>query len=522
MSANFLSPGVYSQETDLSQITRLSSATVAALVGAADKGPLGPRLISSDKEFVETYGIPNPSRGFAAYSALAVLRQGGAVYFNRVVGSGSTTPVISYVSGVNEGLVTQTASPSPAAFTFNASDLFVVYPIGPGPNYSDLSIRVSDVSSTDQELTLSVFSSSNPNLALESYRVSMAFKKDGFGRQMEIESVINNSSNRIRVLRNKTTTGVLAATPANAYNNIAFTGGALGASPADSDINAGWEVYKDVNRYQFSITVNAGYSTPAVQNKMIEVCEFRDDCCAILDVPSESQASASAITYRKTTLNATSSYAILVAPDYLYYDDYSDRTLYVPASGEVAARAVFTDTRTAPWRAIAGLNRGIFRNCQGLRFNYSKAEKDALFQAQVNYIEFNAGEGYALMGQRTLTPKDSALGELAVRRLLNVIKPAMARAVKYSLYEPHDDFTRAQVSQMLNEMLTQVRSGRGIIRFRVVCDATNNPPAVVNSNQLNVDVYIEPTRSIQFIKVQSVLTRAGASFEELIASGGNF
>lgn len=525
---NFGAPNVYSQETDISQVTRISTNINFAVVGQARKGRAGvPVFCSTNKQLIDTFGNPDPSLGYGLYSALAIVRQGGNVWFSRVAPE-ATYPILLYTSSGGETpyslFSTDTATDDPEGYEFGGvTEMFIAYPIGPGTGYNNLKLLVNQINDEEDEFILNVLDADRGDLVLESFACSLTYKKDGFGRQMFIEDMVNTYSNLIRVKYNSETTGSPTA-PADPETDPSeqFTGGDDADAAADNDIVGALNAFEDTSQYPLVALVNAGYATPAVHNRMDAIAALRDDCIAILDLPSASQTVDAALTYRNTTLNLSSSYSMLVGPDYLFYDEYSDRKIYVPPSGEVAARMVYTDTTRDPWIAIAGLNRGLFRNCEGLRHNYTAGQQKQLYDAQINYVLTQPGEGHALWGQSTLQRKFSALSSVNVRRLLNIIKPSLAAAAKYSLWEPNDELLRARLVQMVDEFLQQVKNRRGLYDYKVVCDESNNPPELIDQLQLNLDVYLKPVRATEFIKVQSVLTPTGADFSELISTGGNF
>lgn len=516
--AIYMSPGVYVKETDLSQIVRMSGASTGCLVFASSRGPVTPQFIASDKQFIETYGKPDPKVSMAHYAAIDFLREGGSMWCLRVVKS-ATFSVLEYDTTAGT-LTAVTAEADPTAHSFSGGTKgFIIYPIGPGTYASNYKVSITNASATDKSFTISVFDATNLNVPLETWTVSMQRQLDGYGRQMYLEDVINTFSSRIRVLDNASATtdvSINVATP------VAFSGASDGTTPGDSELTGGWETFVDGDNYTVNILINGGYSSVNVHQKMESVASRRGDAFAILDLPSASQAVSAALIYRKTTLNMNSSYAALYGPDFMRYDEWNDMQLYVPPSGAAAAVFCRTDTLKDPWWAPAGLNRGLVKNALGLRYKYLQGERDQLYDSQINYIQNFPGEGIAVFGQRTQQAKASALQSINVRRLLLVIEKAMARALKYSLFEPNDPFTRTQIVLMLTEFLQDVKNRRGLYDFKVVSDDTNNTPIIIDRNELYVDVYLKPTRAAEFIQLQSVITRTGASFEELIKTGGNF
>jgi phage tail sheath protein FI len=514
----FLSAGVYSKETDLSQVVQVASTSVGAIVGAFDKGPLGPFFVSTEKQFVETFGKPNPKTSYAYYAALDFLAESKQLWVNRVMGTGFTYPVmvLNVTTPATSTLVAGVAAADPTAYTFTAGDACIIYPVGAGTGYSNLKIAVDSVSTIEGTFTLSVYDSANMNKPLESFAVSKTRQLDGSGRQTFIADVINTFSKLIRVVDN----ALVTTQPTAAVTAVALTGGSNGAAVADAQITTGWDQFANPEIYTINILINGGYSTVTVHQKMISLAESRADCFAILDLPSASQAVAAAVTYRSTTLNANSSYAALYGPDFMRYDQYNDMQMLVPPSGAVAAIFARTDYQRDPWFAPAGLNRGVIKNAISLRQQYSQGDRDTLYPIQINPIKITPGAGISVFGQKTLQSKMSALSSINVRRLLLVCEKAMASALQYSLFEPNDPFTRIQIASMLTEFLQDVQNRRGIYTFQVVADESNNTATVIDRNELRVDVYIQPTRAAEFIQLQTVITRTGASFQELIASGG--
>lgn len=590
----FLSPGVYPREIDLSQIVKLSGASTGCMVFGSNKGPTTPQFIASDKQFIETYGKPDPKVSLAHYSALPFLREGGSAWFLRVV-NGATYPTLEY--DTTAGTFTASATASPEAHVFSGlTKAFIVYPIGPGtyghgyrvslisakpvllPDSAtaydstksgvgavfettiDSTGKITAVAITSggtgyaatgkmrvtsnngtgavityastagvidavtivnggtnyNTFTLNVYDASNLNSALESWPVSLQKQLDGYGRQMYLEDVINVQSALIRVYDNAAATTdptISVTTP------VAFSTATDGTLPGDSQLTQGWETFVDTDTYTVNILINGGYATANVHNKMESVAVRRGDAFAILDMPSASQTVTRAMDYRKVELNMNSSYAGIYAPDIKVYDEFNDLQLYVPPSGEVAAVFCRTDTTRDPWWAAAGLNRGLVKGALGLRFKYLQGERDQLYSNQINFIQNFPGEGIAVFGQRTLQAKASALQSINVRRLLLVLEKAAASYLKYSLFEPSDSFTWTQIRLALTEFLQNVKDRRGLYDFQVVCDETNNTPYLIDNNILKVDIYLKPTRAAEFIDLAMVLTRSGASFQELINSG---
>jgi hypothetical protein len=258
---------------------------------------------------------------------------------------------------------------------------------------------------------------------------------------------------------------------------------------------------------------------------MIAICESRRDCIAVLDVTYADVATDLLITaYRNVTLNANTSYAALYVPWVKINDAYNDRIIEVPPSGYVTAQYAYNDAVAYPWFAPAGFNRGVL-NILGNSRVFSQGSRDTLYAAGVNPIQTFRGEGKVIWGQKTLQAKNSALDRVNVRRLLITIEKAMAISLRPFLFEPNNDLTRYRVTGMLDEYLAMISAQGGFQTevgdggYQVICDENNNTPAIIDRNELHVDVFVKPIRAAEFIQLQTIITTTGASFEELISRG---
>ena len=151
-----------------------------------------------------------------------------------------------------------------------------------------------------------------------------------------------------------------------------------------------------------------------------------------------------------------------------------------------------------------------------MAFNPTQTERDDLYVKGINPIVSFPGQGTVLFGDKTLLAKPSAFDRINVRRLFIIIEKAIANAAQFSLFEFNDDFTRAQFVSTIEPFLRDVQARRGIIDFKVVCDASNNPPAVIDRNEFRGDIFIKPNRSINFISLNFVAVASGVEFSEVV------
>ncbi len=171
-----------------------------------------------------------------------------------------------------------------------------------------------------------------------------------------------------------------------------------------------------------------------------------------------------------------------------------------------------------PWWAPAGLNRAVLTGVRRLAWNPKLGNRDILYSNGINPIVSFAGQGKVIWGQKTMLAKESAFNRVNVRRLFITIEKAISTAAKYFLFEPNDAVTRNLLINMIVPFLRDVQARRGIFDFRVICDETNNTPERVDRNELWCDILIKPTRTAEFIVLNFVATKTGASFEEAAAA----
>jgi phage tail sheath protein FI len=194
---------------------------------------------------------------------------------------------------------------------------------------------------------------------------------------------------------------------------VNLAGGDSGSAPTSANINAGWDVFKNKEKYKVDVLVNAGRTDVAVQRKMDALAQQRFDCVSFLDLPAGAQTAQSAVDFRNLDLNLNSSYSALFCSDLQEMDPISGKVLYVPPSGAMAGLLARTTRIAQPWFSMAGLNRGLL-NALDVRETYDDGEATLLYQSQVNYMRKFIGQGIPLWEQQTLYAKSSALSRTAI------------------------------------------------------------------------------------------------------------
>ena len=435
-------------------------------------------------------------------------RSGSNYYLIAQVPTGTSSQF--YNTFLNAYWFTDTGSVNPAIQYQTAAGNLYAYPAGTSPITAPTSSTTTDV------FTVNVFDSSiSVNTPQESWEVSLDNSTSLQGQQQQIATVINTLSSYINVVENPAYGSTVVYPAPMTY----LTNGVDGAQPSASDIALQWNTqFSNTENITVRLLIEGGIGSPVVQTAMDTLAHTRGDCVAILDMPTLYQKTTDAVMYRNTILNLNSNRSAIYSPD-LYIDDiYNGGILFVPPSGHVAGVYAYNDYVAQAWFAPAGLNRGIL-NIRGLRYIYAQADRDILAPAQINYMRNFPGQGVAVWEALTLQAKTSALTYINVRRLMDVVEVSLKEALLYQVWEPDDDFLRRQIVGLCTEFLEIIKRKRGINNYTVICDGTNNPPALTATGQLNVDIYIEPTLPAQKIQIQGIITQQGASFNELIASG---
>ena len=254
---------------------------------------------------------------------------------------------------------------------------------------------------------------------------------------------------------------------------------------------------------------------------LTKLVETRRDCVAFVSpYRSATVGLNSSLTQTDNVITAfdlcpSSSYVVFDSAYKYQYDKYNDLFRFVPLNGDTAGLCANTDQVADPFFSPAGFNRGRVRNAIKLSYNPSNAERDRLYRARVNPVVNFSGQGVTLFGDKTALSKPSAFDRINVRRLFLLLEKAIATASKFQLFEFNDEFTRAQFRNLIEPFLRDIQGRRGITDFSVVADATNNTGEVIDRNEFVADIFIKPSRAINFITLNFVATRTGVSFSEV-------
>ncbi len=292
-----------------------------------------------------------------------------------------------------------------------------------------------------------------------------------------------------------------------------------GADNDYADVRS-YELFEDSEQVDLSLVITGADDANDVTTKL---ATDRKDCVAFVSPSKNSVLTVGNLDSKATSVigdkpDLKNSYGFMDSGWKKMYDKYNDTWVNVPLNGDMAGLCVATDNNRDPWYSPAGFNRGQIRNCAGLLFDPSKTTRDELYKSNVNPVASFPGEGYVLFGDKTLQTKPSAFDRLNVRRLFIVVEKAISSASKYSLFEFNDEFTRGQFISLVDPFLRNIQGRRGIHDYLVVCDESNNTPDIIDSNQFVGDIFIKPTRSINFIQLNFVAVKTGVSFSEIVGA----
>jgi hypothetical protein len=383
----------------------------------------------------------------------------------------------------------------------------------------------------------------SPGTVLETYKnVSRATDaKNDNGETNYYKNVINQKSAYIWWANDRTTAvsntaEFLTSSTGVAPLDMRMIGGSNG--PDESDVSVGtlalaWDMFASSEDVDVSLLIAGKAKGDPVSNKtqmanyiLDNVAELRNpkDCVVFIspdydDVVNNKGEEIYDVVDFRNNLRVTS-YGVLDSGYKYMYDKYNDVNRWIPLNGDMAGLCARTDFTNDPWWSPAGLTRGQIKNVIRLSWNPRQAQRDFLYKNNVNPVISTQGNGTYLNGDKTLLTKSSAFDRINVRRLFIVLEKAIARASYFSLFEFNDDFTRAQFRNMVNPYLRDVQGRRGIYAFDVICDATNNTPAVIDSNSFVGDIYIKPARSINYITLNFVAVGTAVSFSEVVGKLG--
>ena len=247
----------------------------------------------------------------------------------------------------------------------------------------------------------------------------------------------------------------------------------------------------------------------AVATDVLDMVEQRNDCFYIMDTNAFSDSIAQANTQAQAI---DSNMAATYYPWVKTVDVNTNKLIAVPPSVLLPGVFAANDRVAAEWFAPAGLNRGGLLGAVSVQNRLTQSEKDSLYENKVNPIVQFPGQGIVVFGQKTLQDKPSALDRINVRRLLLTVRKYIASTSRYLVFEQNTATTRNRFLNIVNPYLESIQQRQGLYAFRVVMDDTNNTPDVIDRNIMKGSIYLQPTKTAEFIQIDFNILPTGAAF----------
>jgi phage tail sheath protein FI len=573
--ANFtVSPGVAISEIDNTFLTGQPVQAGAAIIGPTVKGPVEkPTLVTSYSDFQMLFGDSFISGG-NAYSYLTSIAAynyfnygGTSLLVARVVTQSAnwtpaeSTTISSYLNSTSASFVLETIS---EGFINNNSGSNMLGSNGALNSGSTENVRWEVTNSTTGSGTFNVLirrgndtetnkvvleAWNNLNLDPNSSRFisqvigDQKLQYNAFTVQMELSGSFPNNSKFVRVKAVNLPTpnyfdangvAVSAFTASLPVNGSGSAGGSFtGATGTVSNtinlydtistntqglVGASYNnmiaLLGNPEAYQFNLLFTPGLindvagHTSQITNIILNT-QNRGDSMFVVDLSSYGSNVSSTITQAQTR---DTSYAAAYWPWVRIIDPATGKHVWVPASTVIPGVYAFNDKVSAPWFAPAGINRGGLSTVLQAELKLTQGNRDTLYVNNVNPIATLPKQGVVVFGQKTLQKSDSALDRVNVRRLMIELKNYIRQIADTIVFEQNTITTRNSFLARVNPYLEGIQQKQGLYAYQVIMDDSNNGPAVIDQNQLVGQIYIQPTRTAEFISLDFILLPTGAQF----------
>ena len=573
MAETLISPGVLARENDSSQITSQPVQAGAAIVGPTVKGNVNiPTLVTTYSEYLANFGSTFTSGSdeysfLTSISAFNYFQNGGTSLLVTKVASGSFTaasssavasqtgskPNVFTLETLGEGTIMNSTSTegTNGSLPSGSRDNVRWEIVNPDLANGVFSVLIRRGDDTNQnKVILETFTNVSLDPKAPNYVARVIGDQtqtvQGSGTDVYLQTTGNypNGSRFVRV------SSVTEKTPDYFDNNgvakPAFTSsiptaqtGAFGAATGNiisgvgpakyySDITDGDTqgllgtnyttalnllANKDDYRYNIITTPGLIYENGATQktalNSLISNTENRGDAIVVMDLVNYNSTIALAT---ETAAEKDSSYVASYWPWVQVTDPDSGQLVFVPASTMIPGVYANNDRTSEAWFAPAGINRGGMGNVRQAERKLTQANRDTLYTGKVNPIATFPGRGVVVFGQKTLQTQASALDRVNVRRLLIELKGYISQISDNLVFEQNSAATRNQFLSQVNPYLESVQQRQGLYAFKVVMDDSNNTADVIDRNQLVGAIYIQPTKTAEFIYLDFNILPTGATF----------
>ena len=562
MATTLSSPGVLARENDQSQVRQGPIEVGAAILGPTAIGPVGiPTLVTSFSEFTNKFGSTVES-GSQIYSYLTSISAnnyfangGTSLLVCRVQGEagswdGATASItdlagdaVFSVQTLSQGTITN-FSPDEVDNTPGTVDNVKIEITGTNPitGTFDLIVRRGDDSDVNKivlesysKLSLDPYSSNYISRIIGDRNHVVASEGSDF--YVKETGMYDNNSKYIRISQVNALTpnyvqdedesklpiistscpkflnggGELFQTSEPALFNEGINGddtqGMLG-----TDYNTSIALLGNKDEYKFNIITAPGliheFHSDQVNNLMA-VARERGDCIAVIDL-NASDKKISTVTTQSSALD--NSYAATYWPWVQTLDPFTGRINSVPPSTMIPGVFAYTDSSSEPWFAPAGITRGGLSQVTKADIKLTSGQRDTLYNNNINPIASFPRNGVVVFGQKTLQKKASSLDRINVRRLLIELKDRISQVSDNLVFEQNTIATRNNFLVQVNPYLESVQQRQGLYAFKVVMDETNNTSDVIDRNELLGQIFIQPTKTAEYVILDFNVMPTGATF----------
>ena len=295
------------------------------------------------------------------------------------------------------------------------------------------------------------------------------------------------------------------------------------SGPTVSAYRKAVDVMEEKADVEIQLLAIPGIRHPAVTDFAIDSVETRFDAMLIMDIEEKDQTNGfvtgstdqlTNVTYTVNNFesrNLDSSFAAAYFPDVVIADPATGANVKCPPSVAVLGAFSLNDSVSHPWFAPAGFTRGALSTVLESQVKLKRANLDALYEADINPItSFPHTPGVVVFGQKTLQAAQSALDRVNVRRLLIDIRRKVKKIAQSLLFEPNRVDTLARFSNLVNPVMQQIQAQQGLDRYKVQIDTSTTTQADVENNTIRGKIFLQPTRSLEFIALDFVVTNQGA------------
>jgi len=565
MAETLISPGVLARENDSTFIRQQPVNVGAAIIGPTVLGPVEvPTLVTSYSDYVNKFGAAfiSASNSYSYFTSIAAynyFNNGGTSLLVARVVSGSYTPAVSttvssFLNATSASFTLQTLSKGAIMNSSSSLDASGSLASGSADNIRWQIANADSASGTFSLLIRQGNDNNNNQTVLETWtNLSLdPFAPNFISRvigdqaqnynstyiQIETSGSYFNQSRYVRVSNvNLLTpnyfdnTGIAkseytASLPINGSGSFSgAVGSVMGGAQFYDTITDGNKsqgipsasydnminLFSNQDEYKFNVLLTPGLFNSLQTSQCTNIItntQTRGDSLYVLDlVPYASPlSSATAAANSRNTSYATSYW-----PWVQVIDPATGKNVWVPASTVIGGVYAYNDSVAEPWFAPAGINRG---GLQVIRAAYKlpQTSRDTLYTNKVNPIATFPGTGTVVYGQKTLQTQASALDRVNVRRLLIALKNYISQIANTLVFEQNSIATRNAFLSQVNPYLESVQQKQGLYAFRVIMDDTNNTADVIDRNQLIGQIYIQPTRTAEFIYLDFNILPTGATF----------